>query len=161
MRAMVFDGTSPVLRETQVADPVAGAGKLLIDVHACGVCRTDLHVVDRDLTEPKIPLIPGHEIVGVVAQVLPMLQAVAAMAARVSEPWHTHPIPGLEVVHTLAYRRDHTHYLVPGNQRDLRFGQIAIDNVQIGAAHATCVNIDQQLAGTGDRFGNLRLPQHG
>jgi propanol-preferring alcohol dehydrogenase len=69
MLAMVFDGTSPVLRETQVADPVAGAGELLIDVHACGVCRTDLHVVDRDLTEPKIPLIPGHEIVGVVVAV--------------------------------------------------------------------------------------------
>ena len=69
MLAMVFDGTSPVLRETQVAEPVAGAGELLIDVHACGVCRTDLHVVDRDLTEPKIPLIPGHEIVGVVAAV--------------------------------------------------------------------------------------------
>jgi len=50
MLAMVFDGTSRVLRETQVADPVAGAGELLIDVHACGVCRTDLHVVDRDLT---------------------------------------------------------------------------------------------------------------
>jgi alcohol dehydrogenase, propanol-preferring len=69
MLAMVFDGTSPVLRETQVADPVAGAGELLIDVHACGVCRTDVHVVDLDLTEPKIPLIPGHEIVGVVAAV--------------------------------------------------------------------------------------------
>jgi alcohol dehydrogenase, propanol-preferring len=69
MLAMVFDGISPVLREMQVADPVAGAGELLIDVHACGVCRTDLHVVDRDLTAPKIPLIPGHEIVGVVAAV--------------------------------------------------------------------------------------------
>jgi propanol-preferring alcohol dehydrogenase len=69
MLAMVFDGKSPVLHEAQVADPVAGAGELLIDVHACGVCRTDLHVVDRDLTEPKIPLIPGHEIVGVVVAV--------------------------------------------------------------------------------------------
>jgi propanol-preferring alcohol dehydrogenase len=60
MLAMVFDGKSPVLHDAQVADPVAGAGELLIDIHACGICRTDLHVVDLDLTEPKLPLIPGH-----------------------------------------------------------------------------------------------------
>jgi propanol-preferring alcohol dehydrogenase len=69
MLAMMFDGISPVLRETQVAEPVVGARDLLIDIHACGVCRTDLHVVDRDLTSPKLPLIPGHEIVGVVAAI--------------------------------------------------------------------------------------------
>jgi propanol-preferring alcohol dehydrogenase len=53
MLAMMFDGISPVLRETRVAEPVVGAGDLLIDIHACGVCRTDLHVVDprSDLTE--------------------------------------------------------------------------------------------------------------
>jgi len=68
MLAMIFDGVSSALRETHVADPVVGAGDLLIDVHACGVCRTDLHVVDHELTSPKIPLIPGHEIVGVVAE---------------------------------------------------------------------------------------------
>ncbi|WP_322053088.1 zinc-dependent alcohol dehydrogenase family protein [Paraburkholderia bannensis] len=67
MRAMVFDGESPVLCETQLPDPSPREGQLLIDVAACGVCRTDLHVIDADLESPKRPLIPGHEIVGRVA----------------------------------------------------------------------------------------------
>jgi propanol-preferring alcohol dehydrogenase len=67
MRAMVFDGSGPVLREMNLPDPVAGPGQLLIDVHVCGVCRTDLHLVDGELPDPKRPVIPGHEIVGVVA----------------------------------------------------------------------------------------------
>jgi propanol-preferring alcohol dehydrogenase len=52
------------LREVMVTDPVPGAGELLISVSACGVCRTDLHVADGDLTDPKLPLVLGHEIVG-------------------------------------------------------------------------------------------------
>jgi propanol-preferring alcohol dehydrogenase len=67
MRAMLYDGTGPLLREAEVPDPVPGDDDLLIDIHACGVCRTDLHVVDGDLAEPKRPVIPGHEIVGTVA----------------------------------------------------------------------------------------------
>jgi len=47
-----------------VPDPVAGPGEVLIDVHACGICRTDLHVVDGELEHPKLPLVPGHQIVG-------------------------------------------------------------------------------------------------
>ena len=47
-------------------DPVPGAGQVLVRVRACGVCRTDLHVVDGDLREPKLPLVPGHQIVGIV-----------------------------------------------------------------------------------------------
>ncbi|MFP3587936.1 alcohol dehydrogenase catalytic domain-containing protein [Paraburkholderia sp. SIMBA_055] len=69
MRAMVFDGNSPLLREEDVPDPTPGIGKILIDVHACGVCRTDLHVVDRELDRPRRPVIPGHEIVGTVTEV--------------------------------------------------------------------------------------------
>lgn len=69
MRAMVFDGTSPRLVERDLLDPVLDTGKLLIDVHACGVCRTDLHVVDGELAQPKLPLVPGHEIVGIVTAV--------------------------------------------------------------------------------------------
>ncbi len=60
MRAMVFTGKSPELELQEVARPVPGPGQVLIRVEACGVCRTDLHVVDGDLTEPKLPLIPGH-----------------------------------------------------------------------------------------------------
>jgi alcohol dehydrogenase, propanol-preferring len=56
------------LREADVAGPVPTAGQLLLRVHACGVCRTDLHVVDGELPEPKLPLVPGHQIVGTVVE---------------------------------------------------------------------------------------------
>src|SRR3974377_78422 len=64
MHAMVLDrpGTPLVMPERSL--PPTGAGELLIEVKACGVCRTDLHVVDGELTHPKLPIIPGHEEVG-------------------------------------------------------------------------------------------------
>ncbi len=67
MKAMVLQspGQSLVCREVPL--PVPGPDQLLIKVHACGVCRTDLHVVDGELPDPKLPIIPGHEIVGTVA----------------------------------------------------------------------------------------------
>lgn len=67
MRAMVLEGPSQRLVLRTLSDPEPGPGEVLIKVGACGVCRTDLHVVDGDLTEPSLPLIPGHEIVGRVA----------------------------------------------------------------------------------------------
>ena len=60
MRAMVFEGSGRSLTAEEVPRPVPGEGELLIAVHACGVCRTDLHVVDGDLEEPKPHLIPGQ-----------------------------------------------------------------------------------------------------
>lgn len=89
MRAMLFDGGNPRLREAELPDPVAGEGQLLIDVHACGVCRTDLHVVDGDLAQPKRPVIPGHEIVGTVAA---LGRGVTGFAPgdRVGVPWLGH-----------------------------------------------------------------------
>ena len=67
MRAMVLDapGTRLVMRERPV--PVPGPHEILVEVAACGVCRTDLHVVDGELAHPKLPIVPGHEIVGRVA----------------------------------------------------------------------------------------------
>ena len=68
MRAMLMDAASTPLRYDEHApDPVPGAGEILVRVAACGVCRTDLHVVDGELTQPKLPLVLGHEIVGRVA----------------------------------------------------------------------------------------------
>jgi propanol-preferring alcohol dehydrogenase len=64
MRAMVLDAPRTPLRATGLPDPEPGPGQVLIAVDACGVCRTDLHVVDGELTEPKLPLVPGHQIVG-------------------------------------------------------------------------------------------------
>jgi propanol-preferring alcohol dehydrogenase len=67
MRAMVFEKAGGPLREQTPATPAPGENHILIRVHACAVCRTDLHIVDGELTQPKLPLIPGHEIVGAVA----------------------------------------------------------------------------------------------
>ena len=66
MKAMVLHAPRGPLRLEDRPDPLAGPGEIVVRVEACAVCRTDLHVVDGDLTEPKLPLIPGHEIVGIV-----------------------------------------------------------------------------------------------
>lgn len=68
MNAMVLETPQQVLVLKSLPLPVPAAQQVLIKVIACGVCRTDLHIVDGELTQPKLPLIPGHEIVGIVAQ---------------------------------------------------------------------------------------------
>ena len=67
MRAMILEKPGEPLRLIEKPDPVPGPGQVLVKISACGVCRTDLHVVDGDLSEPKLPIIPGHEIVGTVS----------------------------------------------------------------------------------------------
>lgn len=86
MRAMLFEGVGRPLREATVARPVAGPGQVLLAVRSCAVCRTDLHIVDGDLTKPKLPLVPGHEIVGVVEEVGEGVDQFAR-GARVGVPW--------------------------------------------------------------------------
>ena len=66
MRAMLLEREREPLRPAELPDPAPGRGQVLISVHACGVCRTDLHIVDGELSEPKLPLVPGHQIVGTV-----------------------------------------------------------------------------------------------
>ena len=68
MRAMLFEDAGQPLRLANSPIPKPNAGQVLIRVRACAVCRTDLHVVDGELTRPKLPLIPGHEIVGTIVQ---------------------------------------------------------------------------------------------
>ena len=86
MQAMVLTAQGEPLRLREIPDPQPGPGQLLLDVHVCGVCRTDLHVVDGDLTEPKLPLVPGHQIVGTVAE---LGEGVTGFSAgdRVGVPW--------------------------------------------------------------------------
>ena len=86
MRAMELDRprTPLVMRERPM--PVPAAGEILIEISACGVCRTDLHVVDGDLPDPKLPIIPGHEIVGRVAACGAGVLSLA-VGARVGVPW--------------------------------------------------------------------------
>ena len=67
--------------------PEPGAGQILVRVTACGVCRTDLHVVDGELPEPKLPIVPGHEIVGEVARHRAPASSAFAPGERVGVPW--------------------------------------------------------------------------
>src|SRR5712691_437906 len=86
MRAMVLDapGTPLVMRERPL--PAPAAGEIRVEIAACGVCRTDLHVVDGELPHPKLPVVPGHEIVG-------RVEAIGAgvsgfeIGARAGVPW--------------------------------------------------------------------------
>lgn len=68
MRAMVLEEQEQPLRNMEVPVPQPNSEQVLIQVHACGVCRTDLHILDGELEDPKLPLILGHEIVGTVVQ---------------------------------------------------------------------------------------------
>jgi propanol-preferring alcohol dehydrogenase len=86
MRAMVLEEAGHPLAARNVAAPEPGPGQVLLDVHACGICRTDLHVVDGELEHPKLPLIPGHQIVGTVIATGEGADRFAA-GARVGVPW--------------------------------------------------------------------------
>jgi len=86
MRAMILDEPRKPLRLATVPDPVPGPGQVLVRVHACGVCRTDLHVVDGDLARPKLPLIPGHQVVGTVAALGPGAGRFQ-VGRRIGIPW--------------------------------------------------------------------------
>jgi len=69
MRAMVLEAVGGLLHERELPEPEPAPGQLQVRVHTCGVCRTDLHVVDGDLSDPKLPLVLGHQIVGRVSGV--------------------------------------------------------------------------------------------
>jgi propanol-preferring alcohol dehydrogenase len=86
MDAMVFNRPGEPLSLQDLSPPTAGPGQVLIEISACAVCRTDLHVVDGELDHPKIPLIPGHEIVGRVRAIGDGVQNLA-IGQRVGVPW--------------------------------------------------------------------------
>jgi propanol-preferring alcohol dehydrogenase len=83
---MLLDAPRRALRLAELPAPLTGAGKLLVRVRACGVCRTDLHVVDGELAEAKLPIIPGHEIVGEVVERGAGADRFA-IGERVGVPW--------------------------------------------------------------------------
>src|SRR5688572_13559627 len=86
MRAMLLGKIGDPLRQVEMARPPPGPGQILIRVLACAVCRTDLHIVDGELTRPKLPLIPGHEIVGEVVGVGERVERFK-LGDRVGVPW--------------------------------------------------------------------------
>jgi alcohol dehydrogenase, propanol-preferring len=83
---MVLEAQPGRLRQARLPDPEPDPGQVLLDVHACAVCRTDLHIVDGELDRPKLPLVPGHQIVG---RVVGMGEGTERFAAgdRVGVPW--------------------------------------------------------------------------
>jgi alcohol dehydrogenase, propanol-preferring len=89
MRAMLLRSPRTPLELTDVGDPRPGPGRVLVKVHACGVCRTDLHVVDGDLPPVRSPVIPGHEIVGSVVELGSDVDGFA-IGDRAGIPWLGH-----------------------------------------------------------------------
>ena len=86
MRAMILEKPGTALRESEVVTPSPSAGKVLVRVLACAVCRTDLHVVDGELPNPKLSLIPGHEIVGEIVECGSQFDDLR-VGTRVGIPW--------------------------------------------------------------------------
>ena len=86
MRAMLLEAPGAALREARLPIPEPGARQVRIRVHATGLCRTDLHVRDGELTEPKLPLVLGHQIVGVVEKLGSGVDELE-LGARVGVPW--------------------------------------------------------------------------
>ena len=86
MTAMVLEAPNTPLRKQEVPTPQPGRGELLVKVHACGVCRTDVHIADGDLSSPKLPIILGHEIAGTVVAAGPGVKN-KKLGRRVGIPW--------------------------------------------------------------------------
>lgn len=89
MRAMVLEAPKRPLREMELPVPQPAADQVLIRVQACGVCRTDLHIVDGELTQPKLPLVLGHQIVGTVATKGTQVDQFE-VGDRIGVPWLGH-----------------------------------------------------------------------
>ncbi|HQR12248.1 MAG TPA: zinc-dependent alcohol dehydrogenase family protein [Casimicrobiaceae bacterium] len=89
MHAMVLRNPKSPLQWSELPDPTPGPGEIRVKVAACGVCRTDLHVVDGELPDPTVPIIPGHEIVGRVDAIGPGVDGLR-VGERVGIPWLGH-----------------------------------------------------------------------
>ncbi len=86
MKAMILDMQNQPLRLGELPRPTPADDQILLKVHACGVCRTDLHVIDGDLRQPKLPLVLGHEIVGTVVEKGAQVERFT-LGQRVGVPW--------------------------------------------------------------------------
>lgn len=89
LRAMVLENPGMPLRMVEVPERSPGPGEVQVKISACGVCRTDLHVVDGDLPDPKLPIIPGHEIIGTVSKTGKGVDTFK-IGERIGIPWLGH-----------------------------------------------------------------------
>lgn len=102
MRAMILEAPNQPLQIAELPIPEVAPEQVLLRVHACGICRTDLHVVDGELAHPKLPLIPGHQIVGTVVSTGSQAQKFK-VGDRVGVPW-------------LGYTCNHCRYCLTGRE---------------------------------------------
>jgi alcohol dehydrogenase, propanol-preferring len=123
MRAMVFSAPGRPLELREVPAPRPGPGQVLIRVVACGVCRTDLHIVDGELTEPKLPLIPGHEIVGTLVEAGEGVTQFGS-GARIGVPW-------------LGWTCGHCRYCLSGRENLCEFARFTGYTIDGGYAEYT------------------------
>ncbi|MER3493855.1 MAG: alcohol dehydrogenase [Mastigocladus sp. ERB_26_2] len=123
MRAMLLEAPRQPLRLVNLPVPKPNPEQVLIRIHACAVCRTDLHIVDGELTHPKLPLIPGHQIVGIVAAVGERVEKFH-VGDRVGVPW-------------LGYTCDRCRYCVSGRENLCDYAEFTGYNLDGGYAEYT------------------------
>ncbi|HEY7455772.1 MAG TPA: zinc-dependent alcohol dehydrogenase family protein [Solirubrobacterales bacterium] len=166
MRAMVLERQREPLRLAELPDPEPGPGQVLLSVAACGVCRTDLHIVDAELSEPKLPLVPGHQLVGTVVAAGEGAERFAP-GERVGVPWLgwtcgvcRYCTGGRE---NLCDRARFTGYDIDGGYAELAVADerfcfpLPADYPDEGAAPLLCAGLigyrALRLAGDGERLG--------
>jgi propanol-preferring alcohol dehydrogenase len=123
MRAMILDTPGQPLRAGSLPVPAPNPEQVLIRVHACGICRTDLHIVDGELTQPKLPLVPGHQIVGTVEVTGDRVQQFA-VGDRVGVPW-------------LGHTCNHCRYCLGGRENLCDYAQFTGYEIDGGYAEST------------------------
>lgn len=123
MRAMLLEAPRQPLRLVNLPVPKPHPEQVLIRIHACAVCRTDLHIVDGELTHPKLPLIPGHQIVGIVEAVGEGVEKFH-VGDRVGVPW-------------LGYTCDRCRYCVSGRENLCDYAEFTGYNLDGGYAEYT------------------------
>ncbi|OKH14952.1 alcohol dehydrogenase [Fischerella major NIES-592] len=123
MRAMLLEAPRQPLRLVNLPVPKPHPEQVLIRIHACAVCRTDLHIVDGELTHPKLPLIPGHQIVGIVEALGERVEKFH-VGDRVGVPW-------------LGYTCDRCRYCVSGRENLCDYAEFTGYNLDGGYAEYT------------------------
>ncbi|BAU05768.1 zinc-dependent alcohol dehydrogenase family protein [Fischerella sp. NIES-3754] len=123
MRAMLLEAPRQPLRLVNLPVPKPHTEQVLIRIHACAVCRTDLHIVDGELTHPKLPLIPGHQIVGIVEALGERVEKFH-VGDRVGVPW-------------LGYTCDRCRYCVSGRENLCNYAEFTGYNLDGGYAEYT------------------------
>lgn len=141
MRAMILDAPGQPLRVVDLPVPIPNSEQVLIRVHACGICRTDLHIVDGELTQPKLPLVPGHQIVGTVEATGDRARQFK-VGDRVGVPW-------------LGHTCNHCRYCLSGRENLCDYAQFT--GYQINGGYAEYTVADEHFCfPIPEEFSNLQ-----